>query len=277
MLDDIYNMSGISNSTIHTSTNNDTYSSIWEPYLPLSEKNSLWFSGFCLSWALIGTSSQGYTPPACENWCAGPLGLTEQIFETMSNAYGSIETGTTLDGSAKRPSGNNWTVSWVHNTDESPEQNLSRPWYRDDGLANLDVRYCLVETEDPVCKVGLMTPLLAVTALCVLIKTLLCFVVVTKLSDQPLVTPGDAIESFIIHPDPTTVDKATMSAQDRSRGKFLSELAPGPRQWKTQWKYLASGVPKRAWARTYLLCLTVLGAVAGLMSTAISTESLANG
>lgn len=288
VLNDIYNMSGIFNSTENLSNStNETFSSLWEQYLPLSKQNSLWFSGFCLAWGLLGRESKGYSPPACANYCAGPLGLKEQVLETLYNtAYiDRYDSGCILDGSASRPSGPSWTIPWLSNSEFSihlvdgefsTRQNLSRARYQDGDLVNVDVRYCLVEEKEPVCKVGLMTPLLCVTVFCVIIKTILCIFVVSKLSDQPLVTPGDAIESFIVLPDPNTVGQATMSAQDRSEGNSISELAPGPRQWKMQGRYLASGVPKRAWSQTYFLCFSVLSIVAGLFSMALSTESLGN-
>lgn len=281
VLNDVYNMSGISNSTLYTFSNNNTYASIWEQHLPLSDQNSLWFSGVCLIWGLIGKNSKYHSPPACQNYCTGPLGLEALIYaETPpappADTYSGD--GMTLDTSASRPSGTSWTVPWIINGGESLTQNLTRPWYKKDGLQNLNVRYCLVEEHDPVCKVGLMNTLFGVTAICVVTKALLCIVVLARLSDKPLVTPGDAIESFILQPDPTTIDKATLSAGDFTDGHLVA-LAPGPRQWKRYWRSfrLASGVPKMAWARTYLLCIVVLSIVAGLLSLATSSESLKNG
>lgn len=268
-------MSGISNITggyhSYTGYNGQNFSDIWGPDLPLTKQNSLWFSGFCANWGLIGSNAPQSSAPACLNTCLGPLGLTStKVMEVGGSG------GLKLDASIPRVSDSDWTVSWVQNGNESPQQNLSRPYYLDDELANLKVRYCLAESKDPVCKVGLMNSLLGVTTLCVVIKTVLCVVVISSLSDAPLVTPGDAIESFIVRPDPTSVDKATMSAQDRADGALAPKMVPGPRQWRRRWTHLASSIPKRAWFRTYLLCTVVLLILLWLMSMALSAEPLTN-
>lgn len=275
VLDDIYDMSNISDSLPYASTDNETYSDLWQKYLPTSEQNSLWFTGYCLTWGLVGVNGEGFSAPACENYCIGPLGLADALLE-VEGSTGLYMSGTTLDRKVARPTGSSWTIPWVSDGKWAENQDISRPFYRDDDLADLNVRYCLVEEQEPTCKVGLMTPLLGVTTLCVVLKVILCIVVVAKLSDQPLVTPGDAIESFIVTPDPITLGKATLTAQDCSKKHDASEFAPGPRQWKKTWRYWASGVPGWAWARTYLLCLIVLGCVGGLMSRAMTSSPLKN-
>lgn len=267
-------MSGISNIT---SDNGRNFSGIWGPHLSPTEQNSLWFSGFCASWGLIGSDAQlDYYPPACLNTCLGPLGLAATTLVTPGD-FKDGSSSLKLDAHTPRVSGSDWIIPWVQNGGRSPQQNLGRPYYLEGETANLKVRYCLADSKDPICKVGLMNSLLVITTLCVVIKTILCVAVISNLSDAPLVTPGDAIESFIIRPDPTTVDKATMSAQDRSDGAVASKkMVPGPRQWRRHWQHLASSIPKRAWFRTYLLCTVVLAIVIWLMSMALGAEPLTN-
>ncbi|KUI55803.1 hypothetical protein VP1G_03148 [Cytospora mali] len=128
----------------------------------------------------------------------------------------------------------NWTFQW-----NSPGKYGYRigggpfPDYLSIDLATLNVRYCLAQTQEPIY--------------------------------DPLVTPGDAIESFIVRADPTTLNSCTISGQDIS-------LASGPRQWKRQPRYLASAVPIRAWVRTYLLFAVILVIVGILMKMALDSE-----
>ncbi|KAL2292349.1 hypothetical protein FJTKL_09335 [Diaporthe vaccinii] len=64
--------------------------------------------------------------------------------------------------------------------------------------SSLSVEYCLAEPFGTFCQIGLASTLLWVVSLCILLKTVLCFVVLTKLGKiTSLVTPGDVIESGI--------------------------------------------------------------------------------
>lgn len=75
-------------------------------------------------------------------------------------------------------------------------------------MAPLAVKYCLAEKLDQQCGVGLSNQILLAVVLCVLVKTVTCAVVLLvtfkKEASQPLVTLGDAIESFVVSPDQHT-------------------------------------------------------------------------
>lgn len=61
VLDDIYNMSALPDSSL---AGNKNYSAIWEPYVPASSPNSLWFSSPCSKRALTGGGCLGCGPHA---------------------------------------------------------------------------------------------------------------------------------------------------------------------------------------------------------------------
>lgn len=211
--------------------------------------------------------------PACLNSCLGPPGMPPNHGSRpdLDGKYGLV-----VAANLSRLSNSDWTVPWVPNGEAAPQQNATRPDYLDANPANLKVRYCLAQSKDSICNVGLMNSLLGITTLCIILKMVLCLIVVVRLSnaaaDAPLVTPGDAIQSFIILPDPTTVDRSTVSAQSRfprceqcqtrhpfhpmtffcqtCKGEDPSLLSiderlsdPGPREWTQSWRYLASAVP----------------------------------
>lgn len=256
-------MSEISNKS-STLTDKVDYTTLWNTSIPVSEPNSLWYSGLCQS--QIVNTHQDYVVPACNNRCTGPLGLLSYL--TGSNAPEIV------DGSTKIPTtAQNWTFSWTApNTPESPDRESvisgyfsDRPGYLSDDMATINVRYCLARTEEPICSIGLIDSILLVTICCLIIKTVLCIIVVWRLSDNPLVTIGDAIESFIVRADPTTLDSCARNGRNGS-------LVPRPNQWKSQQRRMASGVPKAAWFRTYLLFVFLFIMVGVLMVVALVTE-----
>ena len=82
--------------------------------------------------------------------------------------------------------------------------------------------------------------------------------ILRKLSDDLLVTPGDAIASFIADPDPTTDGMSTLSFQDkRNVLSYLRKHRDGltlsqPREWTRQRKYMGSAIPAATWFLAYL-------------------------
>lgn len=258
-------MSGISNGY---STNGTNYTTLWDAYVPVSKPNLSWYAGLCSNQINTGytTSYTNYVTPACKNMCTGPLDLTSYL--DGEHALFQI-----VDGTAKLPStAQNWTFQWtapaceLSKSDQfSSKYEPDRPDYLSDDLAILNVRYCLARTQEPVCKVGLMNALLVVTTVCLIVKTGLCILVLSKISDNPLVTVGDAIDSFIIRTDPATLASCTMSGWNTS-------LVPGPRQWNKKQRCMASAVPIWAWVRTYLLLAVILGIVTALMAMTLDAE-----
>ncbi|KAG8156605.1 hypothetical protein KVR01_013556 [Diaporthe batatas] len=82
----------------------------------------------------------------------------------------------------------------------------------------LVVKHCMAEPNpDYVCKIGLVPPLLLIVIGCVFVKGCICVAVLSKLRHDSLVTPGDAIASFISQPDPNTARLATLSFADADR------------------------------------------------------------
>ncbi|KKY39074.1 hypothetical protein UCDDA912_g00981 [Diaporthe ampelina] len=93
----------------------------------------------------------------------------------------------------------------------------------DDKFSEMTVKYCMAEPNPEfTCKLGLAPPLLLVVIGCVFIKGGICTCILFKLTDHSLVTPGDAISSFISRPDPNTVGLATMGFTDADRLEYES-------------------------------------------------------
>lgn len=66
------------------------------------------------------------------------------------------------------------------------------------------VEYCMSETIDQHCRLEYSAPLMLVVVLIGLLKTGTMLYIAFKVSDEPLLTIGDAVSSFLTSPDPRT-------------------------------------------------------------------------
>ena len=90
------------------------------------------------------------------------------------------------------------------------------------------VRYCLAEPGSPACTISLSRVYLGVVLICNAIKLFCILSTLLLKGHQPLITIGDAIESFLVDPDPMT-RATTWSASE------LRKQRPG-----TQWSKTSS-------------------------------------
>ncbi|KAI0836750.1 hypothetical protein F5Y06DRAFT_288376 [Hypoxylon sp. FL0890] len=126
------------------------------------------------------------------------------------------------------------------------------------GTYDLSVKYCLAEPLDRICHIAMSPTLLLSVTLCVIFKTCTAIVVTVVLSRRnqpPLVTLGDAMESFIERPDPVTAGMCTLGQHNIRRAMTRSKafVVPGPRQWQALKRRRGSAIPKSVWATSYLL------------------------
>lgn len=100
--------------------------------------------------------------------------------------------------------------------------------------------------------------LFLVVTVCIFIKLVLCMIVVWALRDDLLVTPGDAIASFIIIADPTTVGRYAAAIPDVR----FHPSERKPLQWQGCSKRLSHTIPPGNWITNYaffLILLIILG------------------
>lgn len=79
---------------------------------------------------------------------------------------------------------------------------------------NFDVQYCLSEIVPERCSYSGNIPILAVVVGCNALKIVVMLFVALRLKDNPLITIGDAIESFLNAPDPTTRRLCLLTKRD---------------------------------------------------------------
>ncbi|KAI0137809.1 hypothetical protein F4776DRAFT_670802 [Hypoxylon sp. NC0597] len=147
------------------------------------------------------------------------------------------------------------------------------------GTYNLSVKYCLAEPIDRVCHIAISPTLLLAVTLCVIFKTCTAIVVTAVLSRRnqpPLVTLGDAMESFIKKPDIVTAGMCTIGQHDIRRAMARSKafVVPGPRQWRALKRRRGSAIPKSVWATSYLLFALGIGICVFFFNSISSTGDL---
>ncbi|KAH9897397.1 hypothetical protein F4778DRAFT_771847 [Xylariomycetidae sp. FL2044] len=146
-------------------------------------------------------------------------------------------------------------------------------------FAALRVRHCLAKPIQPTCQAVVSNMLLLIVMLCTTVKTVQGSIVLWKLPTASIVTPGDAIESFLSDPDPHTEGLGSMCLRDTVRlevSSYLSlfpygpsrlwvpetasELTPliQPRQWKKSQHRLLPTIPYSGWVRNYATYLAGL-------------------
>lgn len=118
------------------------------------------------------------------------------------------------------------------------------------------------EEDDAACYVGVSNPLLLTVALACLVKVIICAAVVWVLGFQePLVTPGDAVASFISVPDLSTVGRLDILVKPSKHGASNGS----PISWQYTSLRRASCISRWTWACTYALFIACIVAAAGIL------------
>jgi len=126
-----------------------------------------------------------------------------------------------------------------------------------------NVKYCLAVKVDRLCRLGISPSILITVLVCNAIK-IICFILTFWVggSMHPLVTNGEAVESFLLRPDTSLKGRCLVSKVDVTRNKHFWSEEPLPLQWRRKrWRW-AAGATKGFWLATFipygiLYCLVV--------------------
>lgn len=251
----------------------DNQTAFWESFMPLNESNSLWFSAQCVRYAVYN----GLDGLMCDDTCwhmtnkstsprDGSDTIADLSFFKDTYAYYDNDSNNLLE----RIYGD---LSYANGTNPLTSGGLVP------GAADVRAKYCLAETVDDFCHVGVSNILLLFVVLCVVVKTGVAATVLYRsrpgdeYSTKPLVTVGDAIASFIEKPDPTTFGVCTL---DEIECKVLmdpnladrdpldmSNLLLGPRCWGAAGprapRRFWSVIPRSVWITSYMVFVLVIG------------------
>lgn len=200
--------------TWNLSANNDE---MWQPILPRDEFNTLWYSAQC---AMSGTLTRdGFA--SCLTNC-------EKFFK--------------------------WE-KWEE--DESRVSISVQDWYRSQPVPDyhgFELDHCRAEPRNTTCSVALAKPLLLIVLISIFMKILTCVVGMLVLDDEePLVTLGDAVASFIsIQPRPDFVSGLMTHSilQERARDGTICQLLRR-RKWVQRQHHRSPAVLTSAWVKAY--------------------------
>ncbi|KAH7309646.1 hypothetical protein B0I35DRAFT_359414 [Stachybotrys elegans] len=224
----------------------------WNPHVPASESNSLWFAAACATTSELNPRT--HRAEGCSQLCSNVYGHRNRQFDFKSADEISA----------------NFTFDFFHEINIIPSESIGgqpgnvRPTLSDELASVLDLEYCLAQQLDPVCKLGLSNELLLIVLICVIIKALACIgILVTAKGQDPFVVPGDAIASFIADPDDITKGWCTLDRphyNDKVEIALRGRVVPEPQEWHHRRRRWYSGVRRLVWVRSYgfLACVIIL-------------------
>ncbi|KAI1764186.1 hypothetical protein GGR53DRAFT_530815 [Hypoxylon sp. FL1150] len=233
----------------------DNQTEYWARYVPADQPNHLFFSTQCQMYAETAINR----PTQCRNTCSAALGETsnengDDMLLLTPNWEFSFFSGweTMVNGSE----------IYVYQLDGYPNiTSVSGSLFTSGlqpGTSNITVQYCLAEPLERVCHIALSPTLLLAVTLCVIFKTItaiLVTVILSRRNQAPLVTLGDAMESFIEKPDRITAGLCTIGQTEIRRAMRVRKayLVPGPRQGQPLRRRRAAVIPWSVWLTSYLL------------------------
>ncbi|CAF3457059.1 unnamed protein product [Fusarium graminearum] len=151
--------------------------------------------------------------------------------------------------------------------------------------------HCWSEKYQAPCRLTIANSLLLIVCIMCALKCTLCFLVL-KLrvwgDDNPLMTPGDAIASFLARPCEETRGMCTLSLEDLKKRPASTELAlgdttqgykmlQGPRQWqRTSVRKFGKAVPRNIWILSSLLIGSSLIVAATMLGISLRGQSLSD-
>ncbi|KAI0861198.1 hypothetical protein F4860DRAFT_524624 [Xylaria cubensis] len=259
ILDSTASEAGWARSDIFTFDPSTNLSARWDTHIPPGTINSLWFSTQCNKTREKSSSGRD---DACTNTCLGAMGVDEYQFDLSKTLL-----------TAHEP----WHISFFPAVRLHNKTLFEKGLNFNDQFDSFRVDHCLAEPIQTSCKVGISNVLLLIVILSILIKVIQGGIVVWKLPSTSLVTPGDAIESFILYPDPVTEGLGTLDIVDARRIeysglKLTTEIQP--RKWKESPRRLRHIIPYGTWIKTYsLLFAGVVLLSAGFAASSLSTRN----
>jgi hypothetical protein len=190
------------------------------------------------------------------DWNQGDTEMYYPIIETTNTLWDAGNKSTTtspdtyyaccgayFNNPTSLQSGSPWEFEWP-----TPDEG--------DGAGNMTAIYCLSEQIEGFCKTQISNMLFFVVFLCCLGKSVFCTITILYLwHSRPLSTVGDAVESFICTPDPTTKGMCTFGWRDFSRSTRWTAF---PRLWRSRKIHCATAVPLFEWLFVYILSILVL-------------------
>lgn len=246
-----------------------------DQHIPRDESNSLWYYTQCTHNRMVFESLDNtfcLEPDRDRTTvCSGALGYYWDRFQARDVWTSGVSGTDEYDRVMMTSPEETWSIMFKNWT--GPAKTMEQRLGYNDSFSTLSVAYCLAHrgpTEK--CKVNAANNLILVTMICIFCKVGICTLVVVTLSAESLVTPGDAINSFLRQPDLTTLGVSSGDVGDLHRLEyalphpftkdsdeyaFVSPI-PTARPWQQNRRKVVSTMTRSAWWRAYTPITTSL-------------------
>ncbi|KAK5085900.1 hypothetical protein LTR05_005189 [Lithohypha guttulata] len=141
-------------------------------------------------------------------------------------------------------------------------EDMANTWWKSGGY---HISRCVAEEINPPdCHLHFAPHLMGPVILMNLVKCIVAFYVAFRMADKPLVTLGDAIESFLKYPDPATQGMCLLTAKqaEKTFSKNAYNLEPAPQQYRPHRHRWYQAATKRQWL---LICGLMAFMIVGLL------------
>lgn len=181
------------------------------------------------------------------------------VHSTLNPVEGEWMCGSIESGSACRfdqliqENATHWNP-WNNTGRDIREYRSENPFVFDTGFhIEGNVKYCLAENANSRCRLAVVSSILVTVLVCNAVK-LTCFILTLWVggSMQPLVTNGDAIESFLQQPDTSFEGRCLVSKPSaKTETRFWCDN-PQPLRWGGNRQRWAAGATRRRWIATLM-------------------------
>ncbi|KAF2475426.1 uncharacterized protein BDR25DRAFT_279479 [Lindgomyces ingoldianus] len=127
------------------------------------------------------------------------------------------------------------------------------------------VHYCLSEKAPPVCKLQFSVGIAILVTILNFLKGGVILYTVFYVNEEPLMTMGDAVASFIEKTDPTTRNMCILTMKDAKKHKGY--FPAGPREWDLKvyrWKDVTSKTRRITTFTMYIIALVLVSILLNL-------------
>ena len=129
-----------------------------------------------------------------------------------------------------------WICNGVGNCDIPNQIDQASTWsYNLKNQESTRVSYCLAQRVDPKCTVEILPQVLIIVIVCNVLKAI-CFTTLLKRKFTPLIILGDAIASFMTHPDPNMHNSGPLSAESIRKAYIVEPLRFSTQRRSQRWE-----------------------------------------
>lgn len=165
-----------------------------------------------------------------------------------------------------------WMCTDPQDCDPTAIRSKSKDWtiYGEEDDSAYPVQYCISQPVEEHCRLQLSLAIMLIVIACNVVKTLCMLLVLRHQTSAPLVTLGDAIESFLSHRDETTAGMCLAEKKDFSSTTWI----PSARVHTNKHYRWFSSASLNRWLLCNVLCISTLVVAGSLLAIGLSNKNL---